>query len=323
MIKKILLIFGLSFFLLFLFISFTVAGVIKTANIPSRNYNLLFLGLDPRDDIVEKTLTTDTIILASFNFSTRRLSLISFPRDLWSYSTNTKINQIYPDSFSSAVIPDWNRLKQEFIYIAGQKIDSVVVVTTQNLIDLVGILGGVSVDLPYGFIDKNYPNPEYIKNPQPSTPIYITVEFPSGQNWIDSSNVVPFVRSRKSSDNPLLGGTDLGRIARQQLLIENLLQQSLSPARLNPGKLQSLYRFWHTIQTDIDDRLLLALGLKFVLSSSLSTPINLSRLTIPVAEGKNVGLIYHPDKFITPAWVFIPKDGNYELIHQFVGQNLH
>src|SRR4030042_1631032 len=50
--------------------------------------NFLILGLDPRDDQLEKTNVTDTIILASLNLENYRLSLIPLPRDLWFYPLN-------------------------------------------------------------------------------------------------------------------------------------------------------------------------------------------------------------------------------------------
>lgn len=314
MIKKDILTFSLVFITVIFFASLIVVKLVKEANLQPQNYNLLLLGLDPRDDVIEKTMTTDTIIFASFNFATRRLSLTSLPRDLWSYSTNTKINQIYPDSLKPT--PSWDQIKQEFAYITGQRINDVIVITTENLVQLVDVLGGVTVNLKNGFVDKNYPNPEYIKNPNSKTPVYVTVEFPPGNNLINSSNIVPFTRSRKGSDDPALGGTDLGRIERQQLLIESIFKQALSPSNFNLKTLQKLYRFWHSLQTTLDDRTILALGLKFTLSSPVSTPISLHRYVLN-------DLIYHPEKFNTKAWVFIPKAQDYQEIHQFIQKQIN
>ncbi|MFA6518951.1 MAG: LCP family protein [Candidatus Shapirobacteria bacterium] len=307
MIKKVFLVFSLIFITT---IFLTYSFVVKLPN----HYNLLLLGLDPRDDSIEKTMTTDTIIFASFNFEKRHLSIISLPRDLWSYSTTTKINQIYPDSLKPT--PNWDQVKQEFTYITGQKINDIVVITTENLTNLITVLGGVTVNLKNGFIDKSYPNPEYIKNPSPRIPIYITIEFPPGDNLINSSNIVPFTRSRKSSDNPLLGGTDLGRIERQQLLIEAISKQSLSPSNLKFNRLNQLYRFWKSLLITIEDRTIFALSLKFVFSSPVSTPITLHRYVLN-------DLIYHPDKFTTPAWVFLPKGEDYQEIHQFIQKQIN
>jgi anionic cell wall polymer biosynthesis LytR-Cps2A-Psr (LCP) family protein len=312
MIKQLLLIAGLVVIIAIFSISFYVFKLVKETNLPAKNYNFLFLGLDPRDDAIEKTMTTDTIIFASFNFATRRLSLTSLPRDLWSYSTASKINQIYPNALKPT--PNWHEIKQEFTYITGQKINDVVVITTQNMVELVNLFGGVTVNLKNGFVDKTYPNPAYITNPNPKTPIYITVEFPSGNNLITSSNIIPFIRSRKGSDDPALGGTDLGRIERQQLLIESIFKQ-FSFSNLNPTSLKKLYHFWRSLETTLDGRTILALGLKFIVSSPISTPVSLYRHTL-------TDLIYHPEKFITSAWVFIPKAKDYQEIHQFITSSL-
>jgi anionic cell wall polymer biosynthesis LytR-Cps2A-Psr (LCP) family protein len=57
-----------------------------------KTFNFILLGLDKRDDLLEKTETTDTIIFGTFNFLKNKLSLISLPRDIWSYEIDAKIN---------------------------------------------------------------------------------------------------------------------------------------------------------------------------------------------------------------------------------------
>ncbi|PJE67116.1 hypothetical protein COU93_00520, partial [Candidatus Shapirobacteria bacterium CG10_big_fil_rev_8_21_14_0_10_36_6] len=57
--------------------------------------NFLILGLDPRNDLLEKTQTTDTIIYANISPKYDSVKLFSLPRDLWFYQKSIKINQIY------------------------------------------------------------------------------------------------------------------------------------------------------------------------------------------------------------------------------------
>lgn len=328
MIKKIVLTLGLVVIATLVFISFFIISTVKNASLPGRNYNFLLLGLDPRDDAIEKTETTDTIIFASFNFEKRYLSITSLPRDLWNFSTGTKINQIYPNSLKSNSTPDFNKIRKEFTPIIGQKIDSILIITTREIAEIVDILGGVSLFLENSIIDNHYPNPDYILHPNPKTPVYITVQFPAGENIINGSNVIPFVRSRKSSDNPILGGTDLGRINRQQQLIDAIIKKIGDIRRLKPVEIyhltKRLNRFWHTaIFKDINDQTLLALALKFALSSPPSIPISLSRSTLPIEDVGTSGIIYHPEKFNTGAWVFIPRANDYQEIHQFIQKQIN
>ncbi|MFA6361533.1 MAG: hypothetical protein WCX33_01870, partial [Candidatus Shapirobacteria bacterium] len=106
----------LGFIFLLLLISFFVLGSISKKLGQPSNYlfntfrtasktnpylgkdkiNFIILGLDKRDDILEKTETTDTVIFASLNLKNYQIKTISIPRDLWFYDINAKVNEIYP-----------------------------------------------------------------------------------------------------------------------------------------------------------------------------------------------------------------------------------
>jgi len=270
------------------------------------NYNMMILGLDPRNDALEKTETTDTIIFASLNFNNNKLNMISLPRDLWSYSLNNKINQIYPQN-----INNFDKIQSLFTDILGQKIDKTIVITTQNLIDLTSLIGGVDVTLDQGFKDEKYPNPEYIKNPIPSIPIYKTIEFPSGKIHLDSSNITEFVRSRHSSELAAAGGTDLGRIKRQQLLIEAIFKKMLNAKYL--AKLNQFYR--QDLKTNLSYTDLIEISLKLkkdILSLSLN------KIELPIGETAKDGVIYYPNKLTQKQWAFIPSDKDYKSFQEYI-----
>ena len=283
--------------------------------------NFLILGLDKRDDALEKTTTTDTIIFASLDLKTSKLNLISTPRDLWFYEKETKINNIYPLSLE----PGQNKfdfLKSNFEKLYGQSIDHIVIISTDNLINFVNIIGGVDLYLEKGFIDDQYPNPEYIKNPSPAIPIYKTIEFPSGWNHLDSSNITEFVRSRKSAETAAQGGTDIGRIQRQQLLIDTLLNKIKSGTFINStDQLKNLYLFWQNdISKTLSDTDLLQIGL--ILNKNLKN-ISLNKIEIPIGTNNTNGIIYHPEKTnFTKQWIFTTNDDKYQSFHQFISEKI-
>lgn len=284
------------------------------------NINFLILGLDKRDDALEKTTTTDTIIFASLNLKTAKLNLISTPRDLWFYDQKVKINSLYPLSLESGQ-DKFNFLKSNFQKIYGQNIDHILIITTDNLISFVNLIGGVDVNLNKGFVDTQYPNPEYIKNPSPQIPIYKTIEFPSGLVHLNQSNITEFVRSRKSSETAATGGTDIGRIERQQLLIEAILTKIKSGNFINNSdQLKNLYFFWDkeiskTI-SDID-----ALQIIYVLSQNIDN-FSLNKIEIPIGLTAKDGIIYHPLKLIEKQWVYLPSDDQYQAFQQFISQTI-
>lgn len=295
-------------------------AVIDKQNNTTDSISFMVLGLDRRNDLLEKTETTDTIMLANINFKTAKLNLISIPRDLWSYSTNTKINDIYP--LSKEKTEKFSYIENEFEKITGQKISATIIISTENLIDFVDLIGGVDIYLENGFVDEKYPNPDYIASPSASIPVYKTIEFKSGLNHLDKSNITEFVRSRKSAETAVNGGTDIGRIIRQQLLLEAIMQKVKNPTFLkNYSSLINLYNFWHqSVETNISDTNILTWGL---LLGTNAKNITIHKSTIPTAEYPEISVIYHPQKFINRQWVYIPLGEKYEALHQFIQQSIN
>ncbi len=284
--------------------------------------NFIFLGLDERDDALEKTQTTDTVIFASLNLKDNKITLISIPRDLWDYNTNSKINDIYPQSLEQE--DKFTYIKEKFNQLTGQNIDHIVVLNTENLIKFINLTGGLDVYLETGFIDKQYPNPDYIADPKSGAPKYITVEFNSGDIHLDETNITQFVRSRKGGDTIAQGGTDLARIQRQQLVIDALLQ------KIKDGKIVSsinqifdLYKFWdEDVSTDITDLKAFQIGSIILKNIANQKEFNLEKKEITVGESAKDGLIYHPTTFINKQWVYIPADKDYTSFKQFFSDSI-
>jgi anionic cell wall polymer biosynthesis LytR-Cps2A-Psr (LCP) family protein len=301
--------------LIILFIGLAFKSLSQPTLLP--DFNFLILGLDPRNDSLEQTQVTDTIILGRLT-SDAQIKITSLPRDLWSYSLKTKINQIYPLSLN--VDNQYDFIQKNFQQITGQPINRTLILTTQNLIDLVTILGGVDVHLEKGFIDNQYPNPEYIKNPSPKVPVYKTIEFASGINHLDESNITEFVRSRKSAQTASEGGTDIGRTERQQLLIDAIINKLKSPDILSSSdKILSLYNFYHqNISTNFTDVDIASLAIRInrhFLKSSIT------KITIPTGENPETDILYYPGKLTLGQWAFIPQDQDYSRFHLFLHQH--
>lgn len=284
---------------------------------PQSPVNFLLLGLDPRDDQLEKTNTTDTIIFLSLDLSTAGLTLISLPRDLWFYPLEAKINQIYPKSFDQS--DRFTYIQNNFSQIIGQKIDHTFIITSQNLIDFVNLLAGVDVYLKNGFTDTQFPNPEYIKNPSPHIPVYITIDFAPGWNHLDQSNIAFFVRSRYSAPTADQGGTDIGRNQRQQLLIQAILTKLKSP-KLAFVNIVNFYNFFHqNIQTNLSDKEIFSLLL--ALRKDIFN-LNVQKITIPTGENIQKDILYYPGRLFYGQWVFLPQDRGYQSLQDFIRQSL-
>jgi LCP family protein required for cell wall assembly len=285
------------------------------------NLNFMILGLDKRDDLLEKTETTDTIIFSSLDLNKSQLNLISLPRDIWNYQLNSKINEIYPLSLKTDNSFDF--IQKNYSEFTGQNIQKTVIITTDNLINFVNIIGGVDAYLDKGFKDTQYPNPEHIKDPNnKKIPIYMTIEFPAGSIHLDSSNVTQFVRSRKGAETASQGGTDIGRIERQQLLINAIIKKVKSKEFVeNPQNIINLYNFWHQqIITNLTDQDLISIG---VLLNTRLGQLAINKIELPIGQTSKDGIIYHPQTFINKAWVFTTSDKNYTKLKDFISSSLN
>ncbi|MBI2465008.1 LCP family protein [Candidatus Shapirobacteria bacterium] len=328
----ILVIFVLSFLLfIFYFLFYKISSythtrishfpttLIKSYQHPTLapGFNFVMLGVDPRDDQLEKTQVSDSIIVGRLT-SSRQVKLISIPRDLWVYSLETKVNQIYPLSQDKvSPVQSYQYIEDEFTKLTGQKISRTLILTTDNLIELTKIIGGVDVVQESTYTDLFYPNPEYVKNPSPKIPIYKTVIFPKGLLHLDESNITEYVRSRKGQNEEGSGSSDQGRIQRQQLLLEALISKLKSPAFISsPTNVLTLYNFWHqSIRTNISDSDLFSLllsGKKQILG------LTLTKTNVPVGENPKKDILYHPRSFINRQWVYIPVDKEYKGLQEYI-----
>lgn len=283
--------------------------------------NFIILGVDKRNDWLEKTETTDTIIFSELDPQKAKIHLFSLPRDLWSYFTGTKINQIYPLSLDKKRPEDkFEFISQNFASISGQSVDRVLILSTENLKQLADILGGVDLYLEIGFKDELYPNQAYIQNPDSGAPIYTTVEFKSGWVHLDGSNITEFVRSRKNADTATAGGTDLGRIERQQLLINTLIDKLKNSLTNNPSIVFKLYQFWGTLEHNFSDTELISYLYHYRQSFN---NLQIIRHPISIGDDPKINLIYHPQKFINSQWVYLPQDQAYLSLKQYISQSLN
>lgn len=281
----------------------------------SESATFLILGQDPRADQIETSQTTDTIILA--RYASGRFNALSLPRDLWDLNTQSRINRYYWNKLEAGLAgePLWSSISADFLKTVGVYPQKHILITTSNLVDIFRLIGPVEVNLDYQFTDSQYPNPAYIKNPSPDIPIYTTVSFSKGKNIITADNVLPFVRSRKSSDDSTAGGTDLGRIERQQLVVSAVVQKIIQlPLSQKINLSSQLYRYFHRqISSTITDR-----DLALVLKILFQNPnFRFNFCTLPVYPDSASGVIYHPPTFINRAWVYLPLNDTYRSLHQF------
>lgn len=229
---------------------------------------------------------TDTMILAHVVPKENRVVLISIPRDIWvPIPVSEKENEMYKINHAYAIgiddeqypnkpseydgISGGGRLAKEKIEeITGIDVNHFVAIDFNGFKNIVDLLGGVSVYVPYTFTDKYYPikgeeNNTCDKSIEEIVELeatlsaqllekefkcrYETLNFEAGLQLMDSDTALKFVRSRHSDVN----GGDFGRSRRQQQFLVAIKNELLKV-----GSIPKLIPLFNTISmnvlTDID-----------------------------------------------------------------------
>ena len=150
---------------------------------------------------------TDSMLLVRFDPQTRKMTILSIPRDtkvtLPGHGT-VKINEANQDGGASLAAQTVSELLQ------GTKIDRYITINTLGLIKLIDIVGGVTVDIPKDIRYKDDTQHLYI-------------DFKAGVRHLNGIESEQYLRFRHDE----LG--DIGRIQRQQMFMRALAEQVLNP----------------------------------------------------------------------------------------------
>lgn len=196
--------------------------------------DILVMGLDSRG-VEGTTARTDSIMLAGFQPSKLRVSLLSIPRDLFidvpDYGMQ-RINTINvlgeraqsgsgPDLLRRSIARNFNIEPERYIRL-----------DFQAFVALVDAIGGINIEVPSTFVDYQFPTPDY------GTEL---VRFEAGWQHMDGATALKYARTRHADD-------DYQRAARQQRVVRAVGRKLLNPLTW-PAALGVLNRH---IETDLN-----------------------------------------------------------------------
>lgn len=283
--------------------------------------NILVLGLDSLETRTNDPKLTDSLLIASLNFDTGKISLLSIPRDLWVPEYQTKINALYvygqdrypeePERFSREVVSD----------LTGLEIHHTVVLSMESLSNIVDALGGITVDVPVAFVDESFPDPNVdIHSVTDPDLLYKTIEFSKGEQEMNGERVLEYVRSRHSGDD---SGNDNDRTMRQRLVIESIISKATSREVLTDpqiiGNLTDIYVKDYQSIFPISE---LAASAKAIMPHRSN--IEVINVELPIFPEDELGIITHPplynNQLYNGQWVYIIRDN--QLFEEYVSQKL-
>jgi LCP family protein required for cell wall assembly len=163
---------------------------------------------------------TDTIIFASFFPETKKVYLVSLPRDLLikipDQENYARINSLYLYGLIKKPGSPFDFIIQKTQEITGQKINYYALVDLNLFEQVIDLLGGVQVYLENDIYDPNFPGENFS---------YETFKMEKGLHTLDGKTAAKFVRSRHSTFG------DFDRIKRQKQIIQSIIAkiQNLNP----------------------------------------------------------------------------------------------
>lgn len=281
-------------------------GLKTTIEQTDNRKNILVLGTDALANRAGDPVLTDTILLFSLNLQTGEFTAISLPRDLWSVEYKTKINALYeygkerypdePQKFPTQVVEQ----------MTGVPIHNTIVLSLDQLKELIDDMGGVSVNVTEGFIDEQFPRTDVdIRTEHDPKKLYETVEFKTGIELMSGDRALKYVRSRHSTQ--LDQGTDNARSLRQQQVVNAIIAKLREREILrNPeliGKLFDWYKRNFQVELPMEELIHIAYELQEKLSN-----ISISPQTLSFELDGKTGVIIHPDVRKYNQWVYEVKN---------------
>lgn len=248
---------------------------------------------------------TDTLIVASINYSKKSVSLLSIPRDLHVESSlgGSRINRLYEQGkirWGSSEGLDF--LRKTTSNILNIPIHYSLRIDFEAFEKIVNSLGGIDIYVEEEINDPLYPDDKTFG----FSPFFLA----EGLQHLDGETALKYVRSRKSS-------SDFDRSKRQQKLLMALKEKALSKNLLSrKGFLKQLY---YSLEDHIETNLSLREMLSFADFASQLDAKNLAVATLndePIFVG---GFLYTPMRELYGgAFVLLPAGDNYTSVRYFV-----
>ncbi|HEX7456600.1 MAG TPA: LCP family protein [Candidatus Nanoarchaeia archaeon] len=285
--------------------------------------NLLILGIDKRSNVPytfvgpsgkqeRNGFLSDTIIVASIDLDTKKISLISIPRDTWVSipawnnfpASEGKINSAYSLGDTYSYTGGGLKLAEKVVSKhIGLPIHYGVRIDFEGFKKTVDTLGGIDVVVEKTFDDYKYP----IDGLESTNCLgggyncrFEHIHFDAGPTHMGGATALRYARSRSGTNGE---GSDFARARRQQKVIQATLKKAFSIKNLlDPIKVNRFFGdFGETVETDFGIASVPALA-------KLAKEIDYKTMRTFVLDPSS-GLMYSPSpNLYGGAYVIVPKD---------------
>ncbi len=256
--------------------------------------NILILGIGGENH--QGPYLADTIILASLKPTTKKIALLSVPRDLYAPIKNfgwRKINAANALGMSNS--GDGAKLTAEVVSdVFELPVHYYFRVDFQLFKEIIDTLGGIEIDVERSFKDYQFPGPNFS---------YRVVSFEAGRQTMNGEKALQYVRSRHGTNGE---SSDFARSRRQQKIIlaikEKLVKEEIIK---NPIELFKLYNLLTAkVEANLKIGEIVKLGEIFL---GVSSDEIITQTLTAEANG-----LLKSEIGIDGAYLLKPKNGNFE-----------
>lgn len=265
--------------------------------------NILLLGIGGEGH--EGKDLTDTIMIASLDHKNRAVSLLSLPRDLYTESSlgGSRINRLYEQGK-----PKWG--SEQGLDFVRDTIEKIIAVPIQYSVKvdfeatskIVDAVGGIDVYVEDTINDPFYPKGESYE--------YETFFLAKGNQHLDGSTALKYVRSRKTS-------SDFDRSKRQQQVLLALKNKAQEENILSKNQL--LNQLYRSMQDHVETNISLREMISLADFAAHWDSRNLAMATLNDEPTYRGGFLYTPVRELYGgAYVLLPASDNFDSLRLFV-----
>lgn len=239
--------------------------------------NVALFGIDGRDEVDVEGDRADTIMIASVNFDTGDIKIVSVMRDLIVQIPDTDVSDAYLEKINAAYAfggcqAEIRALNDNF----DLNISDYAIVNFDCLVDTVDILGGVDVDVKNE--DVLHWTNEYIGNVNVLVGRNDAILTHTGPNHLTGVQALGYCRNRYSD-------SDFGRTARQREVVRQIAEKAMQADLLTT--LNLIRKVYPYVQTSFTIQELTEYAQAFL---SLKTK-NISTSRLPFDSLNTLGMI--------------------------------
>lgn len=275
--------------------------------------NILLLGMGGKGH--DGAYLTDTIMLLSLDVSTKKVAMLSIPRDLSipveSASEWTKVNNINAFAEAKEAGSGGLAISQAVSDILEFPIDYYVRADFDGFTNIIDKIGGLDVFVENTLNDYSYPADGQEENPNYDAR-YEHLRVEKGWQKMDGALALKFARSRHGTGGE---GSDFARAKRQQIILQATKDKLLTTGvLLNPIKISEIIaEFSSHIDTNLQPWEIVKLWTMF-------KDVKKENIITKVMDNSADGLLYQKinDKGV---YVLLPKNGDFSEI-KYLAQNI-